>query len=78
MSDETTERAKSLASIIHLGLLLAIVILQDPEARRNVLYAVEWTADRLRARLSPDDDEPPAPDVSAVLKQAKAITIEGE
>lgn len=77
MDDERTERAKTIASLVHLGLLLAIVVLQDPEARRNVLWAIEWTTDRLRARLSPDDDEPPAPDVSKVLSEARAITIEG-
>jgi hypothetical protein len=74
----TEERAKNVAAIVHVGLLLALVILQDPETRKNVLYAIEWTADRLRARLAPDADEPPAPDVSAVIQQAKAITMEGE
>lgn len=78
MDDERTERAKSIASIIHLGLLFAIVVLQDPEVRRNLLWAIEWTSDRLRARLSPDADEPPAPDVSKVLNAARTITMEGE
>jgi hypothetical protein len=72
------ERAKNLASIVHLGLLLGLVVLQDPEVRRNLLWAIEWTTDRLRARLDPDGDEPPAPDVSAVIQQAKSITMEGQ
>jgi hypothetical protein len=76
MDDERTERAKNLASIVHLGLLLGLVVLQDPEVRRNLLWAISWTTERLRARLSPDDDEPPAPDVSKVLSEARAITMD--
>ena len=54
-----------------------LTALQDPEVRRNVAWTARWLAERIRAIVTPDDDEPPAPEVSAVLAEAKRITREG-
>jgi hypothetical protein len=61
-------------AVLQVGALVAIAALQDPEIRRNVVWGLEWTRDRVRAILVPDDDEPPAPAVSAVLAEAREIT----
>jgi hypothetical protein len=66
---------RSTARAIFQGLVfLAVVVLQDPEIRRNAIWAAQWTGERLRAMLRPDDDEPPAPEVSRVLQAAREIT----
>ena len=61
-------------AIVQGVILVGIVILQDPEVRRNVAWALQWTGERLRAMLRPDDDEPPAPDVTRVIQAAREIT----
>ncbi len=71
MNDQT--RA-FLRAAVQVAALVAIAALQDPEIRRNVVWATSWGLDRVRSWIMPEDDEPSAPEVSKVIAAATEIT----
>lgn len=67
----TSDRRDAVFQLVYLAGVFAVVILQDPGLRAEVVTLLR----RARARVVPEPETVPAPaDVSAMLRTAEEIT----
>ena len=69
-----TQRRAFVFALLQTAALVAVVALQDPEVRRNVAYALEWSRERaldwLRGPTLPHASDR---EVSEVIRRAEEI-----
>lgn len=71
------QRRVFVLAVIQTVVIVGIVALQDPEVRRNVAWALEWTRDRALDFLhGPDLPHASHREIAAVIDRAEEIAAE--